>query len=283
MRRRPFQEHHEWQSLAALTVVAIGLLVAHHRGRAERDGSRADRAARAVLLPLQESVTGTWRWTAHTAGGLARARRLSEENERLRQENAQLEARIIQSQFERLQYREVVKAFGFEPSTSPTEIRATVVGRSPGRFDRQTIDLVSAGGREMRKQDIVLWGKWLVGRVESARGGRARATLLLDPDSGVAAVVQPSTAKGAVMGPDPAGRDPDLLRLVHLERDAPIAVGDKVYTSDVGEVYPKGIPIGSVEEVIGGAGTAEPKTALVKPYADFANLSYVTVMRPGSP
>jgi rod shape-determining protein MreC len=283
MRRRPFHQHQEWQSLAVLTLIAIALLVAHHRARAGRDGSRADRVARAVLMPLQETLVVIWERSAHTAGGLTRARRLAEENARLKAENAQLEARLIQGQELRNAYREALEAFGLKPLTGADEIPARVIGSSTRRFIRQTIDLVSLDGREVRKQDIVLWNKFLVGRIESAQGGRARATLLLDPDSGVAAVVQPSDVQGALVGPDPGARDAGLLRLVHLERDAPIAVNDKVYTSDLGEVYPKGIPVGTVEEVIGGAGTAEPKTALVKPYADFGNLTYVTVFRPEAP
>lgn len=194
--------------------------------------------------------------------------------------NAELQTRLIQRQFEYLNYLDIVKAFGFQPTTPPDEIRARVIGRSSGRFVR-TIDIVAIDNRELRKQDIVLWAGCLVGRVESARGPRARVVLLLDPESGAAAVVKPSNAKGAVMGPDPTSPDPDLLQLVHLERDAVINVGDKVFTSSIGEVFPPGILIGEVTEVIGGAGRSEPKTALVKPYADFDDLNFVTVMRPG--
>ncbi|MBM3472721.1 MAG: rod shape-determining protein MreC [Armatimonadetes bacterium] len=283
MRRRPIYHHGEWQTFAALTVVALALLVSHQRAAPSKEGSRPERAARAVLVPLQESLTAIWRQVAYTVGGVTRAGRLARENEQLREANAELEAKLIQRQLLYLEQLEIVKAFGLEPKTSPTELRARVVGRSPGRFIRQTIDLVTIDGREARKRDIVLWAGCLVGRVESAQGSRAKATLLLDPDSGAAAVVKPSNAKGAVMGPDPASRDPDLLRLVHLERDAPIAVGEKVYTSPIGEIYPPGILIGEVQEVIGGAGPAEPKTALVRPHVDFGDLNYVTIMRPASP
>ena len=283
MRRRPVYHHSEWQTFAGLTVVALALLVSHERARPSKDGSRADRAARAVLVPLQESLTAGWKQTAYTAGGVTRARRLAKENEQLREANAELEAKLIQRQMLYLEMLDIVKAFGYGPDTSSNEIRARVVGRSPRRFTGQTIDLVTVGNREPRKRDIVLWAGCLVGRVESVQGNRARATLLLDPDSGAAAVVKPGNAKGAIMGPDPASRDPGLLRLVHLERNAHIAVGDKVFTSPIGEIYPPGILIGEVQEVIGGAGPAEPKTALVRPHVDFGDLNYVTLMRPASP
>jgi len=281
MRRRPAYQATEWKAFAALTVVAIGLLVAHERARAASRTSLPEQAARAALLPIQETLTAVWREGGYTAGGLGRARRLAKENEELRQANAELESKLTQRHWEYLEYLEMVKAFGFEASASPDEIPARVVGRSGGRFVRQTIDIVAGGGRQLRKGDIVLWCGSLVGRVSGAEGGRARASLLLDPDSGAAAVAKPADAQGAILGPDPAGADPDLLRLVRLERAAQIAIGDKVYTSSIGEIYPPGIPIGVVQEVIGGAGPAEPKTALVKPYVPFGDLGYVTVRRTG--
>jgi rod shape-determining protein MreC len=281
MRRRSPYQHSDWPVLAALTVIAIALLTLHQRAGAGKRASPPERAARAVLQPLEETVAATWRGTAYAVGGLTRARQLAKQNEELRQANAELESKLVQRQWEHLDYQELRKAFGLEPTESPTEIRARVIGRSAGRFEQQTIDIVALGNRELRKQDIVLWAGYLVGRVESAQGGRAKVTLLLDPDSGVAALVKPSNAKGAVMGPDPGTRESGLLRLVHLDRNEHIAVGDKVFTSSIGLVYPPGIPIGVVQEVIGGAGPAEPKTALVRPYVAFGDLNYVTVLRPG--
>ena len=281
MRRRPVYQQAEWRDFAVLTVIAVGLMVSHHRARLVSQPSRPERAVRAALVPLQESLSAAWNELSNGVGGLARGRRLARENEELKRAKAELETKLIQLQYERLDYQDLRAAFGYEPAASPTEIRAWVVGRSGGRFVRQTIDIVTFGDREVRKGDIVLWAGRLVGRVGSAQGSRARVTLLLDPNSGVAAVAKPSNAKGAVLGPDPASSDPGLLRLVRLEREAHLAVGEKVYTSSIGETYPPGILIGVVEEVVVGSGPAEPKTALVRPYVDFGDLNYVTVMRPG--
>jgi rod shape-determining protein MreC len=280
MRRRPPYEPTEWKAFAVLTIVAIALIVSNLRARATSRLSRPERVAQAVLLPLQESTTAGWQQLAYTIGSLGRGRRLAQENDELRRANAQLESKLTQRYYEYLTYQEMLEAFGFEQPGSPEEIPARVVGRSTGRFVPQTIDIIAGGGRQLRKGDIVLWCGYLVGRVRTADGSRGRVALLLDQESGAAAIVKPSNVQGAVVGPDPAGPDPDLLRLVRLDLAARVAAGDKVYTSPIGEVYPPGVPIGWVQEVIGGAGPSEPKTAIVKPYANFGNLNYVTVVRP---
>ncbi|MGQ9730845.1 MAG: rod shape-determining protein MreC [Candidatus Zipacnadales bacterium] len=279
MRRRFINQPGDWRVLVALLVVAAWLMVSHYRARITGRTPLQERAAQFVLLPLQQTVSLGWRELTVTLGAIGRSRRLAQENQELRRKNAELETKIFQQRAELYAYQSMVEAFGFGHEKEPKRILAYVVGRSPGSFVRQTIDIVTDGGRQIHKDDIVLWNGRLVGRVEHADGKRARVLLLLDPQSGVAATVKPSNAYGSVLGPEPASRDRNLLRLVRLQSGAAIAVGDKVYTSRLGETYPPGIPIGVVEEVVGGSGPAEPKSALVKPYTNFDNLSYVTVVR----
>jgi rod shape-determining protein MreC len=280
MRRKPFYQQLEWRMIGAMVAIAVGLTVWHHRAEAARRVSLPDRAAGAVLAPIQQSVTAGWDELSLSATGLLEGRELAEENQRLRDQCARLEATIVLRQNESLDNREMRAALGFGAREAPEGIPARVVGRSGSRRDRRTIDVVTGGGREIRKDDIVRTQCGLVGRVQSAMGSRARVITLLDPDTGGAVVVKPSNATGAIHGPDPASPDPDLLRLVYLDPNASIAQGEKVFTSEIGEIYPKGIPVGEVEEVIGRPGAAQTKTALVRPYVDFNNLNYVIVVRP---
>ncbi len=280
MRRRPFYQQSEWRAIAGLIVVAIVLAAWHHRAQAARRVSPPDRAARALLMPIQQSVTKVWSELSLTTAGLLRGRELAEENRRLKEQCARLEGTLVLRQNEYLDLRDIRASLGFGIEEAPEGTPARVVGMSSSRLKPRTIDIVAGAGREIRKDDIVRTYSGLVGRVQSAEGSRARVATLLDPDTGGAVVVKPSNATGAIHGPDPASPDPDLLRLVHLDPKANIAQGEKVFTSAIGEIYPKGIPIGEVEEVIGRPGPGQPKTALVRPYVDFNNLNYVLVVRP---
>lgn len=280
MRRRAFYHQPEWRTIAGLVLAAIVLTAWHHRARAARRVSLPDRAARAASAPIQQSVTTAWGELALTGAGLLRGRELAEENRRLKEQCAGLEATLVFRQMEYLDYRDMKEKLGLSVKDPPEGTPARVVGMSSSRLTPRTIDIVAGKGREIRTDDIVRTYGGLVGRVQSAEGSRGRVATLLDPDTGGAVVVKPSNATGAIHGPDPASPDPDLLRLVHLDPKASIAQGEKVFTSEIGGVYPKGIPIGEVEEVIGRPGSGLPKTALVRPYVDFNNLNYVLVVRP---
>jgi cell shape-determining protein MreC len=210
---------------------------------------------------------------------VGRARDLARENLLLKQRLAEKEAKLTERQNQYMDYLRLREVLGFSLPLPADLFAARVVGRSGGRFLKQTIDIEAAGGRQIRQGDVVRTELGLVGRVASAHGSRATATIILDPNSGVAAAVSPSGLLGSILGPDLTSPDPDLLRLARLDRNAVVSMGEKVFTAPIGETYPPGIPIGVVEEVVGGAASGEGKTALVRPYVDFDHLSYVLIVR----
>jgi len=289
MRRRSSKLNSEWTLVVAMVIVAIVLTVLHHRaGRPGAGGPDAsatslpERAARWVLLPVQQGMTACWGQVSLSTSGLFRGRRLVEENRRLKEQLAEKEGIIALRQGAYLDWLAMRSKFPTERVAK--EVRAQVVGRSGATVKRQSIDIVAETGGEISEGDVVTTANALIGRVTSTGPRGARVTLLTDQQSGVFAVVptaQQST--GAVIGPDPAGSDPQLLRLEKLDADAPISVGDKVFTSWLGDTYPKGLFIGEIEEVVGRGGPTGPKTALVRPAANFNNLDYVVVLAWGRP
>ena len=65
-----------------------------------------------------------------------------------------------------------------------------------------------------------------------------------------------------------------LLEMTQLNSSSDVKVGSEVVTSGLDEVSVKDVPIGKVESVIDYEGN---RTILVKPYADFDKISYVTL------
>lgn len=69
-----------------------------------------------------------------------------------------------------------------------------------------------------------------------------------------------------------------LLEMTQLNSSSDVKVGSEVVTSGLDEVSVKDVPIGKVESVIDYEGN---RTILVKPYADFDKISYVTLVGEG--
>jgi len=69
-----------------------------------------------------------------------------------------------------------------------------------------------------------------------------------------------------------------LLEMSQLNSSSDVKVGSEVVTSGLDEVSVKNVPIGTVESVIDYEGN---RTILVKAYADFDKISYVTLVGDG--
>ena len=69
-----------------------------------------------------------------------------------------------------------------------------------------------------------------------------------------------------------------LLEMTQLNSSSNIKVGTEVVTSGLDDVSVKDVPIGTVDSVIDYEGN---RTILVKPYADFDKISYVTLVGDG--
>ena len=74
---------------------------------------------------------------------------------------------------------------------------------------------------------------------------------------------------------------PDMLVMDKLLGRANIREGDEVLTSGMGEVYPAGIPIGTVVATRRSSAGSMDLTAIIRPKVDFDHLSYVLVERNG--
>ena len=69
-----------------------------------------------------------------------------------------------------------------------------------------------------------------------------------------------------------------LLEMTQLNSSSNVKVGTEVVTSGLDDVSVKDVPIGTVDSVIDYEGN---RTILVKPYADFNKISYVTLVGDG--
>jgi len=165
--------------------------------------------------------------------------------------------------------------------TGSSFVVARVIGRSPTRWQQWVeIDKGSADGLLLNQPvvgatqslDRSLSGKGLVGKVITLSAHAAQVQLINDPESSVSAIVKGTRAEG-ILG----WTDPGRLVMDFVERDLPVQQKQMVMTSGFGRVFPKGIPIGVVENV-GEEDVNVYKQIEVRPFVDFRTLEEVMVL-----
>ena len=194
--------------------------------------------------------------------------RLREENEALRK--ALKDVNSKRSEFEELKREQVrlraLLALKDEESRRTTAAR--VIGRDPSHWARFVI--INKGSRDgVLKNTVLIHPDGLVGKVVASGAHSARSILLIDRESRVSAMNQRTRDIGLIEGQGRA-----MLKMTYLDRASQIQVGDVILSSGLGEIYPKGIPIGKVE-LVGEEPDRLSLYALVKPFAPFSRLEEV--------
>lgn len=151
---------------------------------------------------------------------------------------------------------------------------APVIGGSVGPDVSRLI--IGLGSRDGVTNDMpVTVPAGLVGLVSDVTGTTAVVRTVADPQSRVGVTVRGKGGQGTLVG-DVASQ----LRVVRFELDGMIEVGDIVETSSYGGLFPIGVKVGEVIEVLPPDPNQLSRSFLVRPSADLATLREVVLLAP---
>ncbi|ADH86614.1 rod shape-determining protein MreC [Desulfurivibrio alkaliphilus] len=195
----------------------------------------------------------------------------------VREENRRLREELRQHKAATSQYREAVatnvrlkKLLELRESLPDPTITARVIGRDSSLwFKTITIDRGSSDGIERGMPVVTVEG--VVGQVINTSPNYAKVLLANDPNSAIDVIVQKNRVQGIIKG------DGDGFTLHYVLRTSDVAPGDHVITSGLGGVFPKGLPVGQVSEVI-RARRGMFQTIQVEPAADFSRLEHLIII-----
>lgn len=198
------------------------------------------------------------------------------ENQTLRSENQELRHVVFQLTEKAAENERLQAMLEFRTKSVAFQMKAaTVIGRDPGILNYSI--LINQGANDGLKINMpVVTHQGLVGHVMETFAGAAKVRLLVDTGSSAASMVQrpQSRAVGIVEG-NPS--QVSVLRMKNLMRDGDVIKGDKIMTSGLGGIYPKGLLIGEVTDVVDDDGGLL-KTAMIRPTLDFSRLEEVFVI-----
>jgi rod shape-determining protein MreC len=233
-------------------------------------------AFREAVAPLQSAVAGTARRVTESIGavrGLGGAltdnQRMTAEIVRLRNEVRDLKA----LEAENIALREQL---GFARRSPQALIPSEVIARDISGW-WQTVRLDKGAGDGIQPDQAVVTTEGLVGRTIAVSPRTTDVLLLSDPSCRISAQIARSGSYGVVSGRRANVRGQVLCVMDFISKDAPVLVGDEVVTSGLGDVFPRGLLIGYVDQVVMDR-SGLFQQAQVLPKADLGALRYVFVV-----
>lgn len=123
------------------------------------------------------------------------------------------------------------------------ELAANVISRDASLWFRRLI--IDRGTNDGVKRDMpVATAGGIVGRIISVGPNFAMVQVITDKHAGVGAMLQGSRAMGEVRG-----LDNDRCELKSISSNENVEVGESIVTTGLDRIYPKGLLVGTVEQV----------------------------------
>lgn len=254
--------------LLAVSLACLLLLTAQTRGLGT---GRAADVVTLVVTPVQSLLVRIHRgalgvWTTYVDWKSVRS-----ENNVLRHEAERLRLQVLQSEETRQENARLRRLLELHERLPLSALAGEVVGREEDGWVR-ALTVNRGRGNGVTRQIPVIVPEGLVGRVLQVRAGASVIQLINDPASTVGGVIQRTRTPGLV-----EGHTEGSVRLKFMARGAQVEVGDLVVTSGVGNLFPKGLPIGRVV-AIQDKGSALFHFAVLAPAVDFARVEEVLLL-----
>ena len=157
-------------------------------------------------------------------------------------------------------------------------LNATVTSRSVGYW-YNTITINKGSYNGIKKDMVVINGKGLIGRVIKTSTFTSDVRLITTSETNNKISVHISNGDNNLYGLiNNYDYSKNLLEVEGISNTKDVDIGDFVYTSGLGGIFPSGILIGSVSEITTDSYDLA-KIIKVKPSADFSNINYVSVLK----
>ena len=196
-----------------------------------------------ILRPLQIAGQGTANWIKGFRDNYDTLAGFRSENERLRKRVQTLEVewqRLLEAEATN---RRLQQLLDFRSELPGGAITATIIADSATSwFQSCVLNKGSADG--VRKGMAVVTPLGVVGKVVTVTGRTAKVLLLTDPNSGIDVLVQRTRSRGIVSGSLESG-----TVLKYMKRSEDVQEGDRLVTSGLDTVFPKGLLVGTVIKV----------------------------------
>ena len=215
------------------------------------------------LVWIENGASNVWHNYFYLRGVRNENRELKEQIEQMRLEQVRLTEDAAQAH--RLQ-----ALLAFKEQYVAKTVAAQVIGSS-GSDQSRTVYIDKGENQGLKRDMAVITADGVVGKVLTVYPSVAQVLLVNDQSSGVGVILEKSRLQGVLRG-TPIGE----VTVEKVMSDEQVPVGETVLTSGGDQIFPKGLPVGTVAKV--GMGKDLFLNIKVRPAANLSKLEEVLVL-----
>lgn len=223
-----------------------------------------------AVTPLEKGIVGLQNGVGNLWHNYFYLRGVRQENRDLKKKIQDLEIEQVRLSEDAAQAHRLQALLAFKEQYISKTVAAQVIGSSGSQQSRSVY--IDKGASDGIKQDMaVITADGVVGKVLRAFDSTSQVLLIDDQTSGVGAILEKSRLQGVLRG-TPSGQ----VVLEKVMSDETVQPDERVLTSGGDQIFPKGLPVGTVTKVSTGADLF--LNIRVKPAADLNRLEEVLVI-----
>ena len=236
--------------------------------------SHIEKKFASLVMPIQNGLIYLKNKIKNNDQFFINVNKLEEENKLLKKKNSELEQElrkleIIKSENETLKEYVNLK----EKYKNYETIPAYIIQKDINNYNNTII--INVGEKDGIKPNMtVIADKGLVGYVISTSLNTSKVQTIIDTSSSVSSKITNSKEAIIVTG---TLESKNKLKAKYIPTDTKIVVKEKVETSGIGGIYPKGIPIGYITEIVNTKNIIN-RYAYIETAVDFEKLETVLVI-----
>lgn len=256
-----------------ITIIILILIVIVSNIKIE-DFSHVGEALSSLVMPVQNGITYIKNKISGNDTFFSDMAELKEENKELKEKNSELEKSLRELEIIKSENKTLKEYVNLKDKyTEYTTVPGYVINKSTSNYSN--VIVINIGEDDGIAVGMpVIADEGLVGHVISVTSTTAKIQTLIDTSSAVSSVV--GTARDSVVVKGNL-ENSDMLKGTYIPTTATLLEGDKVETSGLGGIYPKGITIGTVKQIIDTKNLTN-RYALIEPAVNFEKLETVLVI-----
>jgi rod shape-determining protein MreC len=267
-----------------LAIVLLALAVPFWFLRASmRDPNKAsgpDKVIIRIATPVQYAAATLARGLSNLWGDYIYLVDVKEDNARLASQNARLRERERKLEALEEENRRLRRLLDLKNSLNTEVVSAQVISKNTNEFFRVARIMLDKELSNVGPNLPVISSDGVVGITVKGSGDTLDVRLIVDAGSGVDVVVQRTGTRGYARGTGDESKY--MLNIEYVQRTDEVEVGDLLVTSGVGQRFPRGIPVGTVTQVI-KRDFGIYQQVIASPAVDFSRLSEVLVVPKAPP